>query len=326
MYRKGSFGDRFSAFIVDQILILIVGVILLVVANMLGANIGIDDYESIFGLLFILYSTLFVWRTGATIGKRLLKLKVVDQEYKPVGFWRALLRESLGKIISSLFNLGYLWVLIDKRKQSWHDKIARTLVVKLDQNGKMIPIQAEEEITGKKKVVFIILFLIIGLPLLLGGLFIIVYLFIAQPHKIAGQGMAPNYVDGQYYLTNKFTYKAGVPQRGDVIVFKAPTKPEVDYFKRIIGLPGEEIEIRDGKVYINNQELSETYLASGTYTNVGTFMTEGQKVKIPENQYFVLGDNRNHSSDSREWGFVPKENIVGRMDICYYKCSESAKK
>lgn len=325
MYRKGSFGDRLSAFIIDQVLVLIVGVILLIIANMLGANISLDSYESIFGLLFIIYSTLFIWRTGATLGKKWLKLKVVDQEYKPVGFWRALLRESLGKIISSVFNLGYLWVLIDKRKQSWHDKIARTLVVKLDGSEKMIPIQAEEEITGKRKVAFIIFFLLLGIPLLLAGLFVIIYLFIAQPHKISGSAMAPNYVDGQYYLTNKFAYMSGNPKRGEVVVFQNPKNESQDFFKRIVGLPGEEMKIQDCKVYINGQPLNEPYLSPDTCTRGDESLLENTPITIPADNYVMLGDNRDHSSDSRAWGFVPKENIIGRMDFCYYKCSESRK-
>lgn len=326
MYKKGSFRDRFFALIIDQILILMVVAILLVIANTFGANISIDNYDSISGLLFIVYSILFVWRTGSTIGKKLLKLKVVNQEYKPVGFWRALLRESLGKTISSLFNLGYFWVLIDKRKQAWHDKIAKTLVVKLDHSGNMIPIQTEEEITGKQKIVFIILFLIFGIPLLLGGLFLIVYLFIAQPHKISGNAMVPNYVNGQYYLSNKFVYKTGNPQRGEVVVFKNPRNENQDFFKRIVGLPGEQIKVEDCKVYINNQILEESYLSEGICTQEDTFLQEGVPTTIPTDNYFVLGDNRDQSSDSREWGFVPSKNIIGRMDFCYWRCSESQRK
>lgn len=322
MYRKGSFGDRLSAFVVDQILILIIGVLLGIILNILGVSIS-KDYQSIFGLIFIVYSTIFTWRSGATIGKRFLKLKVVDMEYKPVGFWKALLRESIGKIISSLFNLGYLWVLIDKRKQGWHDKLARTLVVKLDHSGNMIPIQAEEEVTGKKKIVFILLFLAIGIPILFAGLFMIVYLFIAQPIKVSGAAMIPNYVNGQYYLTNKLVYKSSSPQRGDVIVFRNPKDESQDFLKRIIGVPGDQVKIQDCKIYVNNQVLQESYLPEGSCTRVGIFLQEGTTVTIPTDNYFILGDNRDHSSDSREWGFVPRKNITGKLSICYYRCSES---
>lgn len=326
MYKKGSFGDRLFAFILDQILILIVVAILLVITNTLGANISIENYDGISGLLFILYSTLFVWRTGATIGKRLLKLKIVDREYQPVGFWRALLRESLGKIISSFINLGYLWVLIDKRKQSWHDKIAQTLVVKLDHSGNMIPIEAEAEITGKRKIIFVILFLILGIPLLLSGILGIVYLFIGQPHKISGNAMIPNYVDGQYYFSNKFVYRTGDPQRGEVVVFKNPKDENQDFFKRIVGLPGEQIKIQGCHVYVNDQILNEPYLSQDICTRGGIFLQEGVSTTIPADNYITLGDNRDHSSDSREWGFVPRNNIIGRMDFCYFRCSKSQRK
>lgn len=326
MYRKGSFGDRFSAFIVDQILTLVIGVILAVILNILGVNIGIDNYQSLLGLLFIVYSTLFVWRSGATVGKRLLKLKVVDMEYKPVGFWRALLRESIGKIISSVFNLGYLWVIIDKRKQAWHDKLTRTLVVKLDGNGNMVPIQTEEEVTGKKKLAFVLLFLVVGIPSLLAGLFTIVYLFIGSPIKVSGSAMNPNYVNGQYYLTNKVAYRTSSPQRNDIVVFKNPKNEDQDFLKRIIGIPGDQIKIQDCKAFVNNQVLQEPYLPESTCSRTGAFLQEGVAVTVPTDNYFVLGDNRDHSSDSREWGFVPRNNIIGKLGICYYKCSESAQK
>ena len=326
MYRKASFGDRLSAFVVDQILILLVGVVLLIVLNIAGVSISIDDYESLFGLLFMVYSTVFVWRSGATLGKKLMKIKVVDMEYKHVGFWRALLRESIGRIISSILNLGYLWMLIDKRKQAWHDKLARTFVVKLDNTGNMIAIQSEEEVSGKKKILFVILFLAIGIPLLFAGLATVIYLFIGQPHKISGNAMHPNYVNGQYYLSNKFVYRTNSPQKGEVIIFKNPRDDTQDFLKRIIAVPGDQVKIQDCKVYVNNQILEEPYLPEGTCTKTGAFWQEGATLTVPADNYIGLGDNRDHSSDSREWGYIPSGNIIGRVDICYYKCSESAQR
>lgn len=323
MYKKGSFGERLLALIIDEIIVVVVALLFIFSLSLFNTNVAIDDVETIMGFFLVTYNTLFIWRTGTTIGKRLLKLKVVDTEYKPVGFWRALLRESIGKILSSVFNLGYFWMIIDKRKQAWHDKVAGTFVVKLDQNNNLIPIQSEQEVTTNQKTAFILLFLFFGFPILLISSLIIIYLFIAQPHQIVGKAMNPNYANGQYYLTNKITYRINPPKRGEVIIFRAPPNPEVDYFKRIIGLPGEEIEIRENKVYINGNLLSEPYLETGEPTYAGAFLREGQKMKIPENKYIVLGDNRDQSSDSREWGFISTEDIIGRMDLCYYKCSES---
>lgn len=332
MYKKGSFWDRFSAFIIDQLITLTVVVVLIVSLTIFlrfyGFNIGNygEVYSNIFGLIFITYNTLFIWKSGQTIGKKLLKLKVVDLDYQPVGFWRALFRESIGKILSGILNLGYLWVLIDKRKQSWHDKLAKTLVVKLDQNNNLIPISEEEVITGKRKILFIFMFLLFGIPLLLGGLFVILYTYIIQPHKITGSAMAPNFIDSQYYLSNKFVYRFDLPKRGEVVVFKYPKNREVDFFKRIVGLPGEKIKIQDCKVFINDRMLEELYLPAESCTRGAEFLEESVTLTIPDNNYIVLGDNRDFSSDSRVWGPVPKEDIIGRMDFCYYKCSESGKR
>ena len=136
--------------------------------------------------------------------------------------------------------------------------------------------------------------------------------------------MAPSYVDGQYYLINMSSIISGKRKRGDVVVYKVyevSNNLRVDYFRRIIGLPGEEIEIRGGKVYINGQLLDESYLTSGTVTYDDTYLKEGQKLTIPQGQYFVMGDNRPHSSDSRAHG--PIESIIGKITICYWNCNSS---
>jgi signal peptidase I len=155
------------------------------------------------------------------------------------------------------------------------------------------------------------------------SIFLIVYLFIMQPHQVNGSSMFPTYEDGQYLLTDKISYKTGVPKRGDVIVFKAPDSagcPEgtgCDFIKRIIGLPGDLVEIKDDGVYVNNQLLTEAYLPSTTVTRAGNFTINGA-VRVPDNSYFVMGDNRNHSSDSRIWGTVNKNLIVGKVFFRYW--------
>ena len=150
------------------------------------------------------------------------------------------------------------------------------------------------------------------------SIFVIVYLFVLQPHEVKGNSMLPNFEHGQFLLTDKISYRLGNPQRGDVIVFKAPTNTQFDYIKRIIGLPEDLVMIRGGNVYINNQKLEETYLPADFSNRSGKTFQEGVAVRIPSGQYFVMGDNRNHSSDSREWGTVPRENIVGRVLLRYW--------
>lgn len=150
------------------------------------------------------------------------------------------------------------------------------------------------------------------------SVFVIIYLFLFQPHQVRGSSMYPNFYDGEYLLTDKVSYRMHNPKRGDVIVFRAPRNEEYDYIKRIVGMPGERIRIEGNKIYINNNLLEEPYIPVDYYTYAGTFLKEGQNMIIPEQNYFVFGDNRVHSSDSREWGFVPQENIVGKTWFRYW--------
>jgi signal peptidase I len=150
------------------------------------------------------------------------------------------------------------------------------------------------------------------------SVFIIVYLFILQPHEVKGNSMLPNFEHAQLLLTDKISYRLSEPERGDVIVFKAPVNARYDYIKRIIGLPGETLTVKDGHVFVDEEQLDETYLPTDTYIRAGQFAKEGLPVIIPQEAYFVMGDNRNYSSDSRDWGTVPRENIVGRVWMRYW--------
>lgn len=142
--------------------------------------------------------------------------------------------------------------------------------------------------------------------------------FAIQPFIVDGESMMPNYVNNEYILAEKISYLTGEPKRGDVIVFRYPGNPNVSYIKRIIGLPGETVTIENSVVKITNAEhpegatIDEKYLPNDTLTlatgtNTGVFSEE-----IKSGEYFVMGDNRQHSSDSREWGLLPKSNIIGR--------------
>lgn len=150
------------------------------------------------------------------------------------------------------------------------------------------------------------------------AMFVIMYLFLFQPHQVKGNSMYPNFYDGEYLLTDKISYRLNQPRRGEVIIFKAPKNEDYDYIKRIIGLPGETVKISNGKVWVNGNLLKEYYLPADSQTFGGNFWQEGQALPIPANQYFVMGDNRNHSSDSRDWGPVPKENIIGKAWFRYW--------
>lgn len=116
--------------------------------------------------------------------------------------------------------------------------------------------------------------------------------------------------DGQRIIVNKVVYLLHPPERGDVIVFRLPGNLGTDYIKRIVGLPGERVEVQDGVVFINGKPLEEPYVENpGFYS--GTWI-------LGENEYFVLGDNRTNSSDSRNWGVFSGDNIVGKAWLCYW--------
>ena len=158
--------------------------------------------------------------------------------------------------------------------------------------------------------------------ILAAAAFVVVYMFLFRPFEVKGDSMFPNLHDSQYLITNIIGLKIGEPNIGDVIVFKAPNEPDKDFIKRIIGIPGNSVSLKDGKVYLNGNLLDESkYLNSSVKTYGGSFLKENDSVTVPQGYFFVLGDNRSFSSDSREWGFVPKKNIIGSSFFIYWPLS-----
>ena len=151
-----------------------------------------------------------------------------------------------------------------------------------------------------------------------GAIFALIYLFVAQFHKVSGQSMFPTMHNNDYLITEKVTYRFSAPKKGDIIVLKNPRDESQDFIKRIIATPGDSVKVENSSVYINGQLSIESYLPAGTITRAAAFLREGEQVKAGTNQYFVFGDNRQHSSDSREWGPVTKEEIVGRAFFRYW--------
>lgn len=153
------------------------------------------------------------------------------------------------------------------------------------------------------------------------SIFVVVYLFLMQPHQVKGSSMFPTFQDQEYLLTDKVTYKTRNPEYGDVIVFKAPINEAFDFIKRVIGTPGQTVKVQGGKVFVDGVMLDETYLPSEYTTSAGEFLNEGEEYTVPENTVIAFGDNRDHSSDSRDWGPVPYRNIVGRVFFRYWPMS-----
>ena len=155
------------------------------------------------------------------------------------------------------------------------------------------------------------------------AIFVVMYRFLFQPHQVSGSSMYDNFFDGEYLLTDKVSYRFHLPTRGDVVVFKAPKNEDYDYIKRVIGLPGDRVKIESGKVVVNDSMLDESgYLALGVSTRPGYYAKEGLTVVVPADSYFVMGDNRNNSSDSRDWGPVPIANIVGKAWVRYWPLNQ----
>lgn len=159
--------------------------------------------------------------------------------------------------------------------------------------------------------------------ILIVAVLVLLGVFIAQPVVVEGTSMLPQLHDGERLLVDKLVYYKiksfdfGHISRGDVIVFWYPKDPDKSYVKRVIGLPGESVEVRSGVVFVNGQELSEPYLDPLRNQSLPSFPLR----KVEEHYYFVMGDNRDNSSDSRYWGTVPEKYIYGKAFFRYWNPS-----
>ncbi len=134
--------------------------------------------------------------------------------------------------------------------------------------------------------------------------------------RVDGFSMLPTLQNGEFVLVNKLAYRASLPTRGDIIVFRSKDTPDLDLIKRVIGLPGDTVVIEGGKVIVNGQVLEETYIAAAPAYN-GHWL-------VPDGDLFVLGDNRNDSSDSHAWGYLPMQNVIGKALLIYWPPPEWA--
>jgi signal peptidase I len=155
--------------------------------------------------------------------------------------------------------------------------------------------------------------------LLAASIFLVIYIFFFRPFQVSGESMYPTFKNKEYILTNLITLKFENLKRGDVIVFKAPTDKEKDFIKRVIGLPGDSVYVKEGFVYVNNSKLDESgYLGPDVRTYGGSFLHEGEPVIVPQGDFIVMGDNRPFSSDSREWGLLTKKDVIGKSFFVYW--------
>lgn len=135
--------------------------------------------------------------------------------------------------------------------------------------------------------------------------------FVSARIRVDGVSMEPSFQLGDYVVVNRLAYRAGELERGDIVVFPAPNDPELDYIKRVIALPGDSIAIYNGAVVVNGLTLQEPYLLEGQFGNYAEHI-------VPEGSVFVMGDNRNNSDDSRSWGFLQIDSIIGKAIFRYW--------
>lgn len=146
--------------------------------------------------------------------------------------------------------------------------------------------------------------------LVLAALLFIAINAVSARIRVDGSSMVPTLHDGQFVMVNRLAYRFGSPNHGDIVVFPSPQNPDQEYIKRIIGLPGDSVGIANGKVYVNDQALIEPYIDAAP-------RGQGAWV-VPEGHVFVLGDNRNNSQDSRNFKYIPLENVIGKAIFIYW--------
>lgn len=151
-----------------------------------------------------------------------------------------------------------------------------------------------------------------------GSIFIVIYLFVLQPNQVKGKSMLPNLTEGDYIFTSKITYKFREMKKGDIVVFRSPSNADIEFIKRIMALPGEKVMVLDGKVFINDIQINEPYIPATTPLAHNGYLKNGVPIIVPENHIFVMGDNREVSSDSRIFGPIPISSLIGQVFYRYY--------
>lgn len=156
------------------------------------------------------------------------------------------------------------------------------------------------------------------------AVFLVIYMFLFRPYQVSGLSMYPTFDNGEYVLTNLIAQRFAKPVKGNVIVLKSPVELEKFYIKRVIATGGDSVMISNGDVYVNNKKLDESkYLNSSVKTFGGAYLHEGQPAVVPQDMYFVIGDNRPHSSDSREFGPIKEDAILGESMFVYWPINKA---
>jgi len=173
----------------------------------------------------------------------------------------------------------------------------------------------EEVLTPKSTAAVIVGFVVEIVQVVAISLAIIIPIryFLIQPFYVKGASMEPNFYDHEYLIIDEVSYRIGEPERGDIIVFKYPSDPKQYFIKRIVGLPNETIEVQNGNIVVYNESYPEGTILEEDYLEADVVTAGQKKVKLRNDEYYVLGDNRNSSLDSRSFGPVNESYIVGKV-------------
>lgn len=321
-YQRGGIVRRALAGLIDTIFVFSLSAAIVSIARFVlepnhPLQYGYSPTLVLSYLLPFIYEVLLLSSKGTTLGRIVMKIRiisVVDGQKPPL---QSVIVRSLVKSISPLIaNVPLLWTLLDFHQQGLHDKAANTLVVRVDhqQNPLITPSQYPGYL---KKFLFAFLFI--------GGLFSTYQFYHGQLYGatetllVSGNSMLPQFKDRDRVRSQKPGLISSEIQAGDIVYFtvpptaNCPTGTGCSQIKRVIGVPGDRIEIKSGYVVRNGVQLEEPYLFSQGTTASSSFPPTGGEYIVPENSYYVLGDHREQSSDSRAWGSVPENLIHGKV-------------
>ncbi|MGH7595976.1 MAG: signal peptidase I [bacterium] len=279
----------------------------------------------------VLYFAWFNANGRQSLGKRLFGIAVVDTSLQPIQFRQSLGRAAAFYMDTLLIGLGHLPMLFNSQKKTLHDILAKTYVVRIKPRRRFEPLLS--------------VVALIGLILIPTNELLRSYL---KSFRIPTGSLKPTLLIGDFIVVDMYWAKKSIPRQGDIFVFKFPADTRLDYIERCIGLPGDTVEIRHGIVWVNRKQERLQLVKRENDPEEGHNALEYEvkpedrqpyrirhyedhninlesygPVVVPDNHYFAMGDNRDNSSDSRYWGFVPQENIIGKAGIIYWSWDRS---
>jgi len=289
------------------------------------------------GLSFLITLFYFAWFNAEgrqSPGKKLFGIAVVDTGFKPIPFSQSLLRAFFYFVDTLFLGIGHFTIIFNRKKKAFHDIVAKTIVIRRKPKIRFEP--------------FLIIFVLIGGYFIKEGV-IVYFRTYVKAYRIPTGSFKPTILVGDFILVDKYWPKNNSPETGDVIVFKYPQDERVDYIERCIAVGGQTVEIRNNQVYIDGRPEGESQFLGQEYdfeegrfvknTRIKTangktyiirhytdfsYQENYGPVTVPEGHYFVLGDNRDNSADSRSWGFLPQKNIVGKAGLIYFSWDKAA--